>query len=96
MKTTFSRLLFTTLVLLLAALVLVGTSLRLLVNNYLTDTAVESLESDAQVISELASVYGSDGNLVNINFLLNLNVMPGAVWFSVPIPPQAVPIRACM
>ena len=74
MKTTFSRLLFTTLVLLLAALVLVGTSLRLLVNNYLTDTAVESLESDAQVISELASVYGSDGSLVNINFLLNLNV----------------------
>ena len=74
MKTTFSRLLFTTLVLLLAALVLVGTSLRLLVNTYLTDTAVESLESDAQVISELASVYGSDGSLVNINFLLNLNV----------------------
>ena len=74
MKTTFSRLLCTTLVLLLIAMVLVGAALRLLVKSYLTDHAVASLESDAQVIADLAAVYGSDGSLVSIDFLLNLNV----------------------
>ena len=72
MKTTFSRLLCTTLVLLLIAMVLVGAALRLLVKSYLTDHAVASLESDAQVIADLAAVYGSDGSLVSIDFLLNL------------------------
>lgn len=74
MKTTFSRLLCTTVALLLVALILVGGSLRLLVRNYLTDSAVNSLESDAQVIASLAAVYGSDGSLYNIDFLVNLNV----------------------
>ena len=74
MKTTFSRLFFTTVVLLLLALLLTGSSFRLLVMNYLTDSAVERLENDAKVIADLAEVYCADGTPYNIDFLLNLSV----------------------
>ena len=60
MRTTFSRLFLTTLSLLLVGLLLVGASFRLLVENYMEESAVEGLRSDAQVISGLASVYISD------------------------------------
>lgn len=74
MRTTFSRMFSTAVILLLMALLLVGTSLRLLVKNYLTDNAVKGLQSDAEVISDLAAVYSADGTLYNMDFLLNLNV----------------------
>ena len=74
MRTTFSRMFSTAVILLLMALLLVGTSLRLLVKNYLTENAVEGLKSDAEVISDLAAVYSADGTLYGFDFLLNLNV----------------------
>ena len=73
MRTTFSRFFATALVLLMLALILVGASFRLLVENYMEDNAVESLRSDAQVISELAAVYMTDGSYT-MDFLLNLDV----------------------
>ena len=74
MKSSFSRFFSTALVLLLLALLLVGGSFRLLVENYMEDSAVESLRSDAQVISGLASVYISDDSLNTMEFLMNLDV----------------------
>ncbi len=74
MRTTFGRLFATTLVLLMVALLLVGASFRLLVKNYLEDNTIEGLQSDAQVISELAAVYIDDDSLYTIDFLLNLDV----------------------
>ncbi len=74
MKTTFGRMTVAAITMLLAALLLVGTSLRLLVKNYLTQSAVQGLQSDAQVISELAAVFSADGDLYNMDFLMNLNV----------------------
>ena len=74
MRTTFSRLFLTTLSLLLVGLLLVGASFRLLVENYMEESAVEGLRSDAQVISGLASVYISDDSLGTMEFLMNLDV----------------------
>ena len=74
MKTTFSRFFLTALTLLLVALLLVGASFRLLVENYMEESAVEGLRSDAQVISGLASAYISDDSLGTMEFLMNLDV----------------------
>ena len=74
MKTSFSRFFLTPLVLMLLSLLLVGASFRLLVENYMEETAVEGLRSDAQVISGLAAVYMADDGLYTMHFLLNLDV----------------------
>ena len=74
MKTTFSRIFFTAIIILMVALVLVGVFLRLLVKDYLTDNAIEILQNDARVISELAEVYHSSSRASTIDFIFNLNV----------------------
>ena len=51
MRTTFSRTFFPAAIILLAALLLLGTSFRALVEDFLQDNAVESLRSDASIIS---------------------------------------------
>lgn len=57
MKTTFSRTFVTFVVILLAALLLVGVSFQMLVRSFLTDRAIESLKADSTAISRVASVY---------------------------------------
>ena len=74
MKTTFSRSFFPAALVLLAALLLVGFSLRLLVNTYLTDQAVSSLQTDASAISSLAAAYYSENALSSREFLVNLSI----------------------
>ena len=74
MKTTFSRTFFTTVVILLLALILVGTSFQALVRNYLTETAISDLEKNSTAISKLASAYLSEGPILNRNFMVNLDV----------------------
>ena len=54
MRSTFSRTFFPA-ALLLIALMLVGTSFQMLVRNYLTQQAFDSLENDGKAISSLAS-----------------------------------------
>ena len=71
MKTTFSRLFGTTVVILLAALILLGTFFQLLVKNYLTTNATDELTNDGRTIAALAAAYNSDSNLYNPNFLTN-------------------------
>ena len=74
MKTTFSRLFGTTVVILLAALLLLGTFFQFLVKNYLTTKATDDLTNDARIIAALAAAYNGDSSLYNPNFLTNLDI----------------------
>ena len=76
MKTTFGRTICTTVIILLAALLLLGTSFQASVKEYLTETVVSSLEENATVLSDLASAYYSEGSLLNQqDFMVNLDVV---------------------
>ena len=75
MKTTFSRTFFTFIVILLAALLIVGVSFQALVSNYLVDRAVESLKADSAAISRVASVYYRAGAMSNRDVLNILSVV---------------------
>ena len=74
MKSTFSRTFFPAAIILLAALLLVGTSFRALVKDYLNDQAMEALYNDANTISSLATAYYTEGSLSGREFLVNLSV----------------------
>ena len=74
MKTTFGRLFGTTVVILLAALLLMGTVFQFLVKDYLTTKATNDLTNDARTIAALAAAYDADSSLYNPNFLTNLDM----------------------
>ena len=74
MKTTFSRTFSTTIMILLFALILVGTSFQALVEDYLTESAVAELQQNSSAIANLASAYCSEGSLLNRDFMVNLDV----------------------
>ena len=74
MKTTFSRTFSTAATILLLAVLLLGTSFRLLVKDYLTDNTFSALRSEAEVISNLATAYSIEGGLSGRDFILNLNI----------------------
>ena len=74
MKTTFSRTFFPAALLLLVALLLVGTSFQILVKNYLVQQAYENLENDGEAIAYLASAYYTEGTLSRQDFFVNLDV----------------------
>ena len=75
MKTTFSRILFPAAIILLAALLLVGTGFQVLVRNYMDEYTAESLRNDGQAISSLASAYYIEGSMSDRSFLTNLSVI---------------------
>ena len=74
MKTTFSRLFSSVVVILLAAQLLLGIFFQLMVKDYLTTNTTDELTTDARTIAALASAYNADSNLYNPNFLTNLEV----------------------
>ena len=74
MKTTFSRTFSTTAILLLLALLLVGTTFQALVKDYLTDTTVSELQKNSTTIADLASAYYAEGTLLSRDFLVNLDI----------------------
>ena len=74
MKTTFSRTFSTTIMILLLALILVGTSFQALVEDYLTDSAVTDLQQNCAAIADLASAYSLEGSMLNRDFMVNLDV----------------------
>lgn len=74
MKTTFSRTFSTTAIILLLALILVGTSFQALVEDYLTDTTVSELRQHSTTLAELAAAYHAEGSLMSRDFLVNLDV----------------------
>ena len=74
MKSTFSRTFTAAAVILLMAVVLLGTVFPSLVNDYLQEQTFAGLENDAAVISNLATAYTIEGSLNRLDFLLNLNL----------------------
>ncbi len=74
MRTTFSRTFFPAALLLLTALLLVGTSFQFLVKDYLVKEAYADLENDGCAIASLASAYYTEGSLSAKEFLVNLSV----------------------
>ena len=74
MKTTFSRTFSTTAIILLLALILVGTSFQALVKDYLTDSTVTELQQHSTTIADLAAAYYAEGSLMTRDFLVNLDV----------------------
>ncbi len=74
MKSSFSRTFFPAAIILLAALLLVGTSFQILVRNYLKEQALEGLRNDGTAIAELAAAYYTEDSLSSRDFLVNLTV----------------------
>ena len=74
MKSTFSRILTAVAIALLAALLLIGIFFQLLVRDYLTDTAVDSLKADGEVLVELVQVAYSEAPGTDRNFSVALTV----------------------
>ena len=74
MKTTFSRTFSATLIILLMALILVGTTFHALVEDYLKGTAVEELKLNGNAIASLASAYYAESPYLGRDFMVNLDV----------------------
>ena len=74
MRSTFSRTFFPAALLLLTALLLVGTSFQMLVRGYLNEQALSDLENDGEAIAELTSAYYTEGSLSRREFLVNLSL----------------------
>ena len=74
MKTTFGRGIFTTVIILLVALVLVGASFQILMRNLLTRQVKEDLTEDCETISKLATAYYSSGAVSRQDFFVTLSV----------------------
>ena len=74
MKSTFSRILTAVAIALLAALLLIGIFFQLLVRDYLTDTAVDSLKADGEVLVELVQAAYSEAPGTDRNFSVALTV----------------------
>ena len=74
MKSSFGRSFSTAATILLLALTVLGASFQLLVREYLTETTISGLRSDADAIAKLAAAYSIEGSLSSREFLLNLDV----------------------
>ena len=74
MKSTFSRTFAAAAVILLTAVMLLGTVFPSMVKDYLTEQTVSGLRGDAEVISNLATAYTMEGTLDQWEFMLNLNL----------------------
>ena len=74
MKSSFSRIFFPAAMILLAALLLVGTSFYALVRHYLTERTIESLKDNSKTIANVAAAYYHNGAINDADFLINLSV----------------------
>ena len=74
MKTTFSRTFSTTAIILLLALILVGTSFQALVEDYLAESAILELKQNSEAMANLASAYSAEGPMINRDFMVNLDI----------------------
>ena len=74
MKTSFSRSFLAISLFLVAALLLIGVTFRLLARNYLQDRAMEDLRTDASVLSHLAQAAYDGRGLNNHDFIVSMSV----------------------
>lgn len=75
MKSTFGRNFSTAATILLLALAILGASFQIQVKDYLEETTIARLQTDAGVIADLAASYSVEGPMENRSFLLNLDVI---------------------
>ena len=75
MKSTFGRNFATAATILLLALAILGASFQIQVKDYLEETTIDRLQTDAGVIADLAASYSVEGPMENRSFLLNLDVI---------------------
>ena len=75
MKSTFGRNFATAATILLLALAILGASFQIQVKDYLEETTITRLQTDAGVIADLAASYSVEGPMENHSFLLNLDVI---------------------
>ena len=74
MKSTFSRQVSTTVLILLLALVLLGGAFRYLVGEYLERNTRDQLQTDALALAELVAAYDAAGDLNHENLRTNLTL----------------------
>ena len=74
MKSTFSRQVFTTVLILLLALLLLGGAFRILVGQYLEHNTHNQLRTDALALAELVAAYDAAGDLDHENLRTNLTL----------------------
>ena len=74
MRSAQSRNFFTAAIVFLLALLILGIALRALVADYLQDATFRQLENDTLVLSQLASAYDAEGQMEQMDFLINLDV----------------------
>ena len=74
MKSTFSRQVFTTVLILLLALLLLGGAFRFLVGEYLEHNTRAQLRTDALALAELVAAYDAAGDLDHENLQTNLTL----------------------
>jgi len=74
MKSSFSRAFFPVAIILLAALLLVGASVQMLMRNTVTRQTMERLKNEGETISNLAAAYYSGNSLSAQDFFVNLSV----------------------
>ena len=74
MKSTFSRQVFTTVLILLLALLLLGGAFRVLVGRYLEHNTHEDLQTDALALAELVAAYDAADELDHENLRTNLTL----------------------
>ncbi len=74
MKSSFSRAFFPAAIILLAALLLVGASVQMLMRNTVTKQSKERLQNECATISSLAAAYYSEGSMSAQDFFVNLSV----------------------
>ena len=73
MKTTQGRTFFTTALIFLLALLVLGMSLQTLIQGYLSRSAFQQLDNNSEVLSRLAASYYEEGNMSSFQFMLNLD-----------------------
>jgi signal transduction histidine kinase len=74
MKTSQSRTLFTTTIIFLLALLVLGMALQFFMEDYLKDTTFQRLDQDSQVLSHLVAAYHADDSMEGSQFLINLDL----------------------
>ena len=74
MRSSFSKTFVPVALILLSALLVVGTSFQALVQGFLREKAIDDLRSDAVTVSELAAAYSKEGDLTTQEFLMNLRI----------------------
>ena len=85
MKTAQSRTLFTTTMIFLLALLVLGGALQFLLEDYLTESTFRRLDRDSQVLTHLVSAYHADPSMDSSQFLINLDLTARASGIDVLI-----------